>query len=165
MGGRGGLLNARVPGGAAEGAVIRSRPGLPADRVCHDPATGGRKAAVDAAYPLTEQQLLDLMTLQLADWLQQVVAVNNEPRTSRMPHAMSGQPGFWEVPPGGWHAYRRDSWHAIAEVLGGAALVLYERVFAELEAGGAPPAIWHAGDLTQAQLEAWDGRGTDQANL
>ena len=41
---------------------------------------------------------------------------------------------------------------------------LWERVQAEIMTG-AEPAYWVAGELTSAELEAWDGRGTDDARI
>ena len=161
------LLNKRV--GSALGGVqtsIRSRPGYTADSVNHDPATGRRRATIQAEYGLSEQQLLDLLTMHLADWLQQV---NQTSATTvvetKMSYARGGAPGHWVIPPQGFHAMRREAWQAMAEVCGGNAWAMYDRIYRQLDASAGAPAFWQPGEMTASELEAWDGRGSERAKL
>ena len=144
---------------------IRTRAGTPGDAVCHDPATGTRRAEIPAEFvsgclqfspsfppvflqfssscppldlallhfsftwqALSEQEMLDLTTLHLCDWLQQVVASNAEHTFERaMSYSQRGVPGYWLIPPHGYAGIRQEAFRAMAEVLGGSAMASYEQ--------------------------------------
>eukprot|EP01045_Picozoa_sp_COSAG04_P009858 COSAG04_NODE_586_length_12338_cov_16.547839_9_plen_408_part_00 len=141
--------------------TIRTRPGRPSDAVTHDPATGGRRAGIPEQFLLSEQELLDLTTLHLSDWLQQVVGSNAEHTQEKK---MSYSPGYWLIPPHGYAGVREESFRTMAEVLGGAAMESWEAKQRIIDTGG-PKAEWVAGEMSKEALQEWDGRGTDAAAM
>lgn len=148
--------------------TIATRPGRRGDSVTHDPRTGSRKAEVPAqGVALTAQQLLELLTLHLADWLQQVVQENAEHKSGekKMSHSVGGQEGFYVIPPGGYWGIRHVAYQQMAEIVGGAAMEMYSRVQSLIDAGVTAPAYWVAGKMSKEALQEWDGRGTDRAVL
>lgn len=161
--GRAGLLNTH-PTGKPE-HIVRTRAGKPGDGVTHDPQTGGRLASIPAQFVLSEAELLDLVTVHLADWLQQVVASNAEHSTERkMAYSQNDTPGYWLIPPHGYAGIRQDAFRTMAEVLGGAAMASYEQKHRLIDTGG-PLAYWVEGQMSAADAEAWDGRGTAASQL
>ena len=114
---------------------------------------------------LSEAELLDLVTVHLADWLQQVVASNAEHSTERkMAYSQNDTPGYWLIPPHGYAGIRQDAFRTMAEVLGGAAMASYEQKHRLIDTGG-PLAYWVEGQMSAADAEAWDGRGTAASQL
>lgn len=161
--GRAGLLNTHATGGREH--IVRTRAGTPGDAVTHDPLTGGRLASIPAQFVLTEQELLDLVTIHLADWLQQVVSANAEHTAERkMAYSQNGKPGYWLIPPHGYAGIRQDAFHTMANVLGGAAMASYEQKYRLIDTGG-PVAYWVEGEMSTADAQAWDGRGTTASIL
>ena len=162
---RAGLLNGHHDVGMQERYAIRTRPGIPGDAVTYDPHSGGRLASIPAQFLLTEEELLDLVTIHLADWLQQVVSANAEHTTERkMAYSQDGTSGYWLIPPHGYAGIRQDAFRTMAEVLGGAAMASYEQKQLLIDAGG-PVAYWVQGEMSTADAEAWDGRGTAASQL
>jgi hypothetical protein len=160
-----GLLNTSAAADDEKVHTIRTRTGRPGDAVCYDPDTGGRRAEIPAEFALSEQQLLDLTTLHLADWLQQVVSSNAETSTEKkMSYSQGGMPGYWLIPPHGYAGIRTEAFRTMATVLGGAAGRDWERKQREIDTGG-PVAHWVAGELSTEQLQEWDGRGTERSQL
>ena len=86
--------------------------------VAHAP---GRAAQAKAdAKAKREQQLLELITVHLADWLQQVVQVNmTEHEEKRMSHDRNGVAGFSVIPPGAWFSWRQEPFRQMSEIVGG----------------------------------------------
>ena len=132
---------------------IRTRVGRPGDAVNHDPETGGRRAEIPPAFVLNEQDLLDLATLHLADFLQQIVASNaalTEPKV--VPYlGPGGRPGFWVLPPHGYAGIRREGFGTMAKVLGGAAGRDWEAKQRACDSG-APAAEWVEDEASAEQL-------------
>eukprot|EP01050_Picozoa_sp_SAG11_P016502 SAG11_NODE_2258_length_3613_cov_1.480364_1_plen_271_part_00 len=72
-----------------------------------DPTTGTRHASIAAEHLLSSQELLELMTVHLADYLQQAVAASRSHAVERkMAHVMNGRNGYWVIPPGGHYGVR-----------------------------------------------------------
>ena len=162
--GRTGLLHADVTGPREH--VIRTRTGQPGDAVTHDPQTGGRLSSIPAQFVLSEQELLDLVALHLCDWLQQVIASNAEHTEERkMAYSQHGKPGYWLIPPHGYAGIRQEAFRTMAEVLGGAAMAGYEQKQRQIDTGAGPVAHWVEGEMSTADAEAWDGRGTTASQL
>lgn len=167
---------------------IRARKGDPSDVVVWDFETGSRHASVPAEFMLTQRELVDLATMLLADWLQQVPHHEASMDTIRKPvhlesHTLGGVKGNWEIPRGGWYSVRRQVWASCASILGGQAEEDYHRVFAALDEVAVAPCEWRpldAGEVMAreamrahgakagsqiAASQVADGRGTaDQAS-
>eukprot|EP01043_Picozoa_sp_COSAG02_P036556 COSAG02_NODE_2686_length_8239_cov_5.121361_1_plen_286_part_00 len=167
---RAGLLNTHgergdPDGGLHERYTVRTRAGNPGDGVTHDPQTGGRLASIPDKFMLSEEELLDLVTIHLADWLQQVVGSNAEHTSERkMAYSQNGKSGYWLIPPHGYAGIRQHAFRTMVEVLGGAAMAGYEQKQRLIDTGG-PVAYWVQGEMSAADAEAWDGRGTAASQL
>jgi hypothetical protein len=136
------LLNAALPDDGTR-YRIRTRAGRSTDAVTHDPATGTRKAWLGAEHELSSQQLLELVTVHLADSMQQIVQAHLEQtEEQKMSHDRRGVQGFMVIPVGSWYSVREDAKRAMAEILGGEAYGLYERVQAQIRTAGAEPSYW-----------------------
>jgi len=68
--------------------------------------------------PLTDQEHTDLITVHLADWLEQV---EREAQKAEERHG-------WEKPGDAW-GYRRGAYRRMAEILQGPAIKMYDEVF------------------------------------
>ena len=94
----------RLPGPEYE---IRVRDGDPSDAVTFDAASGGRHPSLPASVHLTTQELVDLATMLLADWLQQVphheASMSEEDKpVHHENYTRDGRLGVFEIPVAGW---------------------------------------------------------------
>lgn len=130
---------------------IRARKGDPSDAVTWDSDTDARHASLPHEFVLTQRELVDLATMLLADWLQQVPHHEASMDAVRKPvhmesHTLGGVKGNWIIPKGGWYSLRRHVWESCAQILGGQAEYDYRRVFAALDNVAEAPCEWRALD-------------------
>jgi hypothetical protein len=126
---------------------IGARQGDPSDAVTWDAAANARHASLPSQFVLSRRELVDLATMLLADWLQQVphheASMDAELKPIHMEsHTLGGIKGNWVIPRGGWYSVRRDTWEAIAVILGGQAEEDYRRVFGALDSVAEAPCHW-----------------------
>lgn len=130
---------------------IRARKGDPSDAVTWNSDTNARHASLPEEFVLTQRELVDLATMLLADWLQQVPHHEASMDAVRKPvhmesHTLGGVKGNWVIPKGGWYSLRRQVWESCAQILGGQAEYDYRQVFAALDKVAEAPCEWRALD-------------------
>ena len=134
---------------------IRARKGDPSDAVTWNVETNSRHASLPEVLLLTQRELVDLATMLLADWLQQVPHHEASMDADRKPvhmesHTLGGVKGNWVIPKGGWYSVRRQTWESCAQIIGGQAEHDYRQVFAALDEVAEAPCAWrplHDGEV------------------
>ena len=137
---------------------IVTRKGDCSDAVTWNAATGARHTCIPNSFMLSQRELMQLATMLLADWLQQVPhheASMSVLRPRLYSHSLGGVKGNWVIHKGGWWSMRREIWASIAQMLGGQAEADYIRVFAELDAVADGACHWQPledGEVTSREL-------------
>ena len=71
----------------------------------------------------------------------------------KWPHTVRGVAGYYEWAKGGWWGYRAEAFHAMAKLLGGAALAEYEVTLAATDTS-VPAAEWFPGEFLMPGVNA-----------
>ena len=121
----------RDTGQGSSPIVLQVRPNSPV----------ANSGADETTYELSERDLVDLMTVHLADHLEGFEHQMNRPDKNWIAHDVEGQRGHWEIPPRGWFGYRREAYSAMARAVGGVAEASWKAALATVPLG-CEPARW-----------------------